>query len=76
MKLSLDDDRRRLLIANVRSFFLDEFDEEVSEFRAERILEHMLESVGPEIYNQAVQDARAYMQEKIDDLDGVVYLEP
>lgn len=76
MKPTLDPERRRLLISDLQSFFLDEFDEDVSELRAERILDFALEAVGPEIYNQAVGDARAYMQGKLDDLDGIVYVEP
>ena len=73
MALRLDDDRRAELIAELQALFLDEFDERLSEFRAERILDHFLASFGPQVYNQAVQDARAYFQQKLDDLDGEVY---
>ena len=35
----------------------------------------MLETLGPGIYNQAVQDVRANLQSKLDDLDGEVYVD-
>ncbi len=74
MALTLDDERRAQLIAELQALFLDEFDERLSRFRAERLLDHFLVSVGPQVYNQAVQDARAFFQRKLDDLDGEVYV--
>lgn len=71
----IDDERRQLLIEQLQSFFLEEFDEELSVFRAERLLEHVLETAAPQIYNQAIQDARAFFLRKLDDLDGEVYLQ-
>ena len=44
----------------------------MSSFRAAQLLDFCLEAVGPHVYNQAVQDARAYMQRKLDELDGEV----
>ncbi len=69
----LDDERRARLLSDLQSFFLDELDEELSAFRAEQILDFVLSSAGPEIYNQAVQDARKYMQDKLDDLEATVF---
>ncbi len=47
----LDDERRARLLSDLQSFFLDELDEELSAFRAEQILDFVLSSAGPEIYN-------------------------
>lgn len=73
MAIMLDDDRRGQLVAALQGFYLTEFDEELSAFRAERLLDFLLGLVAPPVYNQAVQDARAFMQRKLDDLDGEVY---
>jgi uncharacterized protein (DUF2164 family) len=73
MSIRLDDDRRAQLAHALQGFFLEEFDEELSPFRAEQILDFVLGRVGPPIYNQAVQDARGYLQTKLDELDGEVY---
>ena len=73
MALQLDDDRRAQLVSDLQGFWLTEFDEELSAFRAEQLLDHVLELVGARIYNQAVQDARAWMLRKLDDLDAEVH---
>jgi uncharacterized protein (DUF2164 family) len=74
--LNLDETRRERLIASLRGFHLEHFDEDISAFRAERIVDFMLGSLGAQVYNQAVQDARVYMQLKLDDLDGEVHVVP
>jgi len=71
--MTLSDDRRHQLVLGLEGFYLEQFDEELSRFRAEQILDFLLSSLGPPIYNQAVQDARAFMQRKLDELDGEVY---
>lgn len=76
MKLiELSDDRRARLIGQLQTLFASEFDETLSEFRAEQVLDLMLITLGPGIYNQAVQDVRAHLQSKLDDLDGEVYVD-
>ncbi len=35
----------------------------------------MLKTMGPAVYNQAVQDVRAHLQGKLDDLDGEVFVD-
>jgi uncharacterized protein (DUF2164 family) len=70
---ALDDDRRQQLVEQIQAFHRERFDEELSSFRAAELLEYVLAAVGPQVYNQAVQDARKYMQQKLEDLDGDVY---
>jgi uncharacterized protein (DUF2164 family) len=71
--IKIDPARREQLIRRLQGFFLKEFDEELSRFRAEQVLDFHLEVLGPQLYNQAVQDARKYMQDRLDDLDGEVH---
>lgn len=74
MAARIDDDRRDALVRRLQSFFLAEFDETLSPFRASQILDFFLETLGPQVYNQAVQDARGFMQLRLDDLDGDLYM--
>jgi uncharacterized protein (DUF2164 family) len=37
------------------------------------VLDFFLERLGPQVYNQGVQDARGFVLRKLDDLDGEVY---
>lgn len=73
--IALTDGRREKLVGQLQSLFQAEFDETLSQFRAEQVLELMLITLGPGIYNQAVQDVRAHLQSKLDDLDGEVYVD-
>jgi uncharacterized protein (DUF2164 family) len=73
MAIELADERREQLIQAVQGFWMEEFDEEVSPFRAEQLVDFFLRALGPQVYNQAVQDARGFMQRELDDLDGEVY---
>ena len=54
-------------------FGADTFDEELSQYKADQLLDFFIRKLGPAVYNQAIQDARGFMQSKIDDLDAVFY---
>lgn len=73
MAVDLDDRRRAQLVEKLRGFFLEEFDEELSPFRAGGVLDFFLQALGPSIYNQGVADARAFMARKLDDLDAEIH---
>ena len=73
MAIELDAQRRQRLVEGIQGMFLEEFDEDVSPFRAEQLLDFFLERLGPQVYNQGVQDARVFLQRKLDDLDGEVH---
>jgi uncharacterized protein (DUF2164 family) len=75
MKIELDDQRRAEVIARLRALFGEEFDEPLSEFQANRVLELFMMTLCPAVYNQAVQDVRAHLQTKLDDLDGDIYVD-
>lgn len=73
MALELDEERREMLVHRLTGFFLEEFEEELSTFRAEKLLDFFLEALGPPVYNQAVQDARTFVLRRLDDLEGEVF---
>jgi uncharacterized protein (DUF2164 family) len=68
-KLDLSPERRAELVTALQAYFNDEFDETLSAFRAEELLTFMIGQLGPSLYNAGIQDARAYLAEKLDDLD-------
>lgn len=69
----LTDERRGELLAALRELYETRFDEELSDFRAEAIVELFVRALGPPIYNQAIQDACAFMTEKVADMDAELY---
>jgi len=74
-QITLSPEQRERLTGQLQTLFQAEFDESLSAFRAEQVLDLMLKTLGPGIYNQAVQDVRAHLQSKLDDLDGEVYVD-
>jgi len=75
MRIDLSDDKKRDAVLQLKNLFQREFDEQLSDFRANLVLELFLKRLCPVIYNQAVQDARAYLQRKLDDLDSEVHVD-
>lgn len=76
MKISLAEDRREALVGHLQSLFRDDFDEDLTDFRADAIIDLMLRTLGPVAYNQAVQDVREHLQSRLDAIDGEVYVDP
>jgi uncharacterized protein (DUF2164 family) len=60
-------------VASIKRFFEEYMDEDVGDLKAKLLLDFFLEEVGPSVYNGAVNDAQAIMQERAVDLDGVCY---
>lgn len=75
MNINLSEDRKNELIRSLTALFQTEFDEELSRFRAEQILDFFIKALGPSVYNQAIQDARAFITEKLEDLDAEFFID-
>ena len=73
MRIKLTEERRRDLIAAIRAWYDEQMEEDIGDLKARLILDFFIKSLGPQIYNQAVKDAAAFMQDKLIDLDGELY---
>jgi uncharacterized protein (DUF2164 family) len=73
MRVRLADERRAALLVLTRKYFDEQFDEPISDFRAEGLIDFFVRELGPPVYNQGVRDACAYMQAKLTDVEGEVY---
>jgi len=77
MRIRLSPERRGVLVDAIQRHFADEFDETLSDFRAEQLLDFFVAELGPPVYNQGVRDAAGYVQTKLMDIEGEVFeLEP
>jgi uncharacterized protein (DUF2164 family) len=61
------------VIAAALAYFAEEWDEDLSSFRAEGLLDFFVAELGAVVYNQGVRDACAFVQEKLGDIEGEVY---
>ncbi len=69
MAIVLPDETRQALVAAIKRYFLEERGEEIGDLQARFFFEFILKEVGPSIYNQAVKDAQASLQNVVGDLD-------
>lgn len=73
MRIRLSDERRQRMLSGIRQLFAEEFDRELSDFQADRLLDFFVRHLGAPVYNQAIQDARSFFQAKLEDLEGEIY---
>ena len=73
MRIRLSPERRAALLSAIKKYADAEFDEPLSDFRAEGLLDFFVRELGPPVYNQGVRDAAAFMQGKLGDIEGDVY---
>ena len=62
----IDARRRRAMVRELQTWFLDERDEEVGELAAGFILDFVLDLAGPDLYNAALADAARRFREHAD----------
>jgi uncharacterized protein (DUF2164 family) len=60
-------------IASVQKYFEEEIREPIGDLRAGLLLDFFLEEIGPAIYNKAIGDAQARLQQRVADLDGELF---
>lgn len=71
MEIELNKEVRVVLVENLKRYYWNERNEELSNLGAQLLLDFIVNDIGPYIYNQAVEDSYAYMNERIEDLLGL-----
>ena len=61
------------MLRALKDYTTAEFDEPLSDLRAEGLLDFFIRELGPPVYNQGVRDAAAFVQSKLADIDGEIY---
>ena len=73
MHIRLTEERRERMLRSLRKYFAEKLDLEIGKLAADGILDFFVKELGAPVYNQAIQDARAFLQGKLDDLEGEFY---
>jgi uncharacterized protein (DUF2164 family) len=63
-------------LASIKHYFQENMPEPIGDLAAGMFLDFFLEDIGPAIYNRAIADAQARLQQRVQDLDGELYAEP
>ncbi len=67
-RIKLSKEKRDAMIADIKTYFLTERDEEWGDLGSGLLLDFIIEKAAPEFYNQGVEDACRYMQERVEDV--------
>lgn len=70
-KIKLSKENRQYMISEIKTYFLNEREEDLGDLAAGLILDFFIEKLAPEFYNQGVYDSYNYMNDKIADLLGI-----
>jgi len=70
--IELSDDASQRCRDELKRYFAQELDQDIGDLKADLLLRFILEKLGPSIYNQAIEDAASYMQEKVLDMEAIL----
>jgi len=73
MNLEISKQARAAGIASIQRYFEENLPEPIGDLPAGLLLNFFLEEIGPVIYNQAVADAQARLQQRAADLNGELF---
>ncbi|MCI9047107.1 MAG: DUF2164 domain-containing protein [Hungatella sp.] len=72
-RVRLSDEEKEKLAGEIRAFYLDQQGEEVGIIQQMQLLELIEEKIGPMIYNKALNDARRWFAQIMDNVDSDYY---
>jgi uncharacterized protein (DUF2164 family) len=73
MRIRFSEERRTRVVCSIKQYFAEHFDEPLSDFRAENLLDFFVKELGPPAYNQVIRNAYTFIQDKLMDLEGEFY---
>ncbi|MCE2659412.1 MAG: DUF2164 domain-containing protein [Rubrivivax sp.] len=76
MPIELSKDARAAAIRSLERYFQDHLDQRIGNIAAGGLLNFFLQEVAPLVYNDAVAQAQAHLQQRIADLDIDLHEEP
>ncbi|MGO3892233.1 MAG: DUF2164 domain-containing protein [Paenalcaligenes sp.] len=75
MTIELDRDTKTRAIQSIQRYFDENMEEPIGNITANALLNFFLQDIAPCVYNQAVHDVQAKMQQQVVDLDIDVHAE-
>ncbi|RJG20726.1 DUF2164 domain-containing protein [Massilia cavernae] len=75
MTIEISSDATNAAIGSIQRYFAENMDEPIGSLEAGSLLSFILKEIGPLVYNKAIADAQARLQERVAELDVEVYEE-
>ena len=73
-KIKLSDLQREKLNAEIKAFYLDERGEEIGMIEQMQLIDLFEEKLAPIIYNRALDDAKKWFSQMLENLDSDYYM--
>lgn len=73
MGMKLPREQREEMVSRIQHYFEMERSESLGSIAAEQLLEFMIRELGPFVYNQAIQDARKTVAERMQAVEDELY---
>ena len=70
-QIKLDKQKREAMIEIIKTYFSNERDEDLGDLGAALVLDFIIEKLAPEFYNQGVQEAYQYFNERVEEVLGI-----
>jgi uncharacterized protein (DUF2164 family) len=73
MAIALPPETTKQVLASIKRYVAEHLEQEIGDLQAGLLLDYVLKEIGPSVYNQAIRDARSYLEDRVNDLEGVCY---
>jgi uncharacterized protein (DUF2164 family) len=73
ISIKLPKEEKDEIIKSIQVYFEEERSETLGALGAEQLIDFMIKELGPYIYNKAISDTRAIVNEKINQIDDELY---
>jgi uncharacterized protein (DUF2164 family) len=73
MAITLPPETQKQLLASIKRYVDENFEQDIGDLKALKLLDYFLKEIGPSVYNQAIADAQGYFQARVADLEGVCF---
>ncbi|QUH30967.1 DUF2164 domain-containing protein [Vallitalea guaymasensis] len=70
-KIELSKEKQEIIKGLIKEYFYEERDEELGDLAAMLFMDFIIEKIGPEIYNEAINDCVKVMGDKVEELYGL-----
>jgi len=68
MAITLQPETKTQLLDSIKRYVAENLDQDIGDLKAGLLLDYVLQEIAPSVYNQAIQDAQRYFQERATDL--------
>ncbi|HVJ50628.1 DUF2164 family protein [Desulfitobacterium sp.] len=74
-KIKLNKEKRQDMVRTIQTYFLKEREEELGDLAAGLLLDFIMDKLSFEFYNQGVYDSYKFINERTEDLLGIIKYE-